>query len=81
MVSNIRDGFFSRVSRIYLQSLSSLFTSITLVYRGKSLSASALIYLSNIIMLLLLPPSLRSLPLENYILVDLKFSSYELIGY
>ena len=64
-----------------LQLLSSLFTSITLIYRGKSLLASILIYSSDIIILLLLPPSLRSLPSENYILVDLKFSSRELISY
>ena len=59
------------------QSSSSLFTSITLAYRGKSLSASALICLSD---MMPLPPFLRSLSLENYALVDLKFSSCELIG-
>ena len=63
-----------------LQSSSSLFASVTLAYRGKSLSASALICSSDMIISLLLPPSLRSLPLENYILVDLRFSSCELIG-
>ena len=63
-----------------LQLSSSLFASITLAYRGKSLLASALICLSDMMILLLLPPSLRSLPSENCILVDLEFSSRELIG-
>ena len=60
---------------------SSLFTSTTLAYRGKSLSASTLICSSNIISSPSLPPSSASLSLEIYTLVDLGFSSRELIGY